>query len=206
MGITIREYQDTDETGWIRCRVISFLDSSYYDDVKREKESYDHASICLVAEHDNQIIGFIDVEYEENVGEVCYLKGSLGANIWNLGVLPEYRNRCIAQMLWEQVKELLIEKGIQRVELWTQDDLAANKWYQKQGFELIESYLNVFIEGDFKDKSQSYINHHHIGKIFSIRCLNFEAPIERKQEFVNLCKNAQQIKRIHEVRLYELKL
>lgn len=200
MSITIRAYQDTDETGWVRCRVISFLDSSYYDDVKREKEQYDHASICLVAEHDNQIIGFIDVEYEENIGEVCYLKGSLGANIWNLGVLPEYRNRCIAQMLWEQAKELLIEKGIQRVELWTQDDLPANKWYEKQGFKSIESYLNVFAYGDYKDKSKSYINHKILGKTLGIRCLNFEAPIERKQEFISLGK------RVHEVQLYELKL
>lgn len=165
-----------------------------------KEEEYDHSSICLVAEHDKQIIGFIDVEYEENIGEVCYLKGSLGANIWNLGVLPEYRNRGIAQMLWAQTKGLLVKKGVQRVELWTQDDLPANKWYEKQGFKLIDSYLNVFSYGDYKDTAKSYINHRVLGKIFGIRCLNFEAPIERKQEFLDLGK------RVHEVRLYELKL
>lgn len=200
MNIKIREYQDIDEMGWVRCRLLSFLDSSYYDDVKREKEQYDHASICLVAEYNNQIIGFIDVEYEKKIGEVCYLKGDLGANIWNLGVLPEYRNKHVAQTLWEQVKKLLIEKGIKRVELWTQDDLPANRWYQKQGFELIESYLNVFSYGDSKDKAKSYINHQNLGKTLGIRCLNFNVPIERKQEFIALGK------RVHEVRLYQLNL
>lgn len=206
MNITIREYQDTDETGWVRCRVISFLDTSYYDDIKREKEKYDHSAICLVAEHDNQIVGFIDIEYEQKIGEVCYLKGSLGANIWNLGVLPEFRNKHIAQMLWEQAKKILIDHGIQRVELWTQDDYPANSWYKKQGFQQIESYLNIWIEGDLKDRMKSYINYKHIGKIYGIRCLNFEAPIERKQEFIDLFNYTKQIYRIHEVRLYEIKL
>lgn len=189
-----------DERGWVRCRLISFLDSSYYDDVKREKEQYDHPSICLVAEHDNQIIGFIDVEYEENIGEVCYLQGQLGANIWNLGVLPEYRNKRIAEMLWKQAKGLLIKKGIQRIELWTQDDLPANQWYQKQGFKLKESYLNVFSYGDSRDHAKSYINHQNTGQILGVRSVNFEAPIDRKQEFIDLGK------RVHEVRLYELNL
>ncbi|MGL5677120.1 MAG: GNAT family N-acetyltransferase [Cellulosilyticaceae bacterium] len=200
MSITIRAYQDTDEPEWVRCRVLSFLDSSYYDDVKREKEQYDHPSICLIAEHANRMIGFIDVEYEESRGEVCYLKGSLGANIWHLGVLPEYRSRGIAGMLWEQAKALLIERDIQRVELWTQDDVPANKWYEKQGFKLTWSYLNIFVYGDDKDPSKSYINHKVLGKIFGMRCLNFEAPIERKYEFMS------RYERVHEVRLYELKL
>lgn len=200
MCITIRDYQATDERNWVRCRVLSFLDSSYYDDVKREKEQYDHPSICLIAEHDNQMIGLIDVEYEESRGEVCYLKGALGASIWNLGVLPEYRNRGIAGMLWEQAKALLIERGIQRVELWTQDDVPANKWYEKQGFKLTWSYLNVFVYKDDQDPAKSYINHNVLGKTFGMRCLNFEAPIERKQELISHCE------RVHEVRLYELKL
>ncbi len=38
--ITIREYTAADETAWVRCRVISFLDCSYWNDVKREKERY----------------------------------------------------------------------------------------------------------------------------------------------------------------------
>lgn len=200
MNITVREYQNSDETGWVRCRVISFLDSSYYDDIKREKPKYNHPSICLVAEDDNKIIGFIDVEYEENIGEVCYLKGELGANIWNLGVMPEYRNHNIAQKLWNQAKLLLIKKGIKHIEVWTQDDVPANEWYKKHGFKLVESYLNIFLYGDYRDKSKSNINYQNIGKILGVRCLNFEAPIERKQEFINLGE------RVHEVRLYELNL
>lgn len=200
MSITVREYRDFDEIGWVRCRLISFLDSSYYDDIKREKEQYDNPSICLVTEDNNQIVGFIDVEYEETIGEVCCLNGDLGATIWNLGVMPEYRNQKIAQELWNQAKQFLIEKGIKRIEVWTQDDVQANGWYQKQGFKFIKSYLNVFAYGDCKDKSKSNINHQNIGNILGIRCLNFEAPIERREEFISRGR------RVHEVKLYELKL
>lgn len=45
----IRDYQIEDETSWVRCRVLSFLDTAYYDIVAREKERYQHPSIELVA-------------------------------------------------------------------------------------------------------------------------------------------------------------
>lgn len=38
--IMIREYTAADEIAWVRCRVISFLDCSYWNDVKREKEHH----------------------------------------------------------------------------------------------------------------------------------------------------------------------
>ncbi|WP_250130156.1 hypothetical protein [Jeotgalicoccus sp. WY2] len=35
----IRNYEEKDEKGWVRCRVLSFLDTAYYDDVHREKRN-----------------------------------------------------------------------------------------------------------------------------------------------------------------------
>ena len=32
----IRDYQIEDETSWVRCRVLSFLDTAYYDIVARD--------------------------------------------------------------------------------------------------------------------------------------------------------------------------
>lgn len=199
--MTIREYRKTDEPGWVRCRLISFLDSSYFDDIRHEKELYDHLSVSLVAEENEQIVGIIDVEYEETIGEVCYLKGSLGATIWHLGVLPEYRNKNVATSLWEAAKAVIVGKGVERIEVWTQDDIAANRWYEKQGFTLRESYLNAFIRGG-KDNEviRKYINFDQAGDVLGIRCLNFEAPIERKQELEEICY------RLHEVRVYELNI
>lgn len=31
--LIIREYKKEDEKGWVRCRVLSFLDSAYYDNI-----------------------------------------------------------------------------------------------------------------------------------------------------------------------------
>ena len=63
-GVVIRPYRDEDEQGWVRCRVLSFLDSAYFDDVRREKERYEHPALELVAERDGEIVGLIDVECE----------------------------------------------------------------------------------------------------------------------------------------------
>ena len=45
----IREYKNEDKNSWIRCRVISFMDSSYYDDIQNFRAEYDNSSIELVA-------------------------------------------------------------------------------------------------------------------------------------------------------------
>ena len=33
----IRSYEPEDEAGWLRCRVLAFLDSAFHDDVLYEK-------------------------------------------------------------------------------------------------------------------------------------------------------------------------
>ena len=57
----IRDYQIEDETSWVRCRVLSFLDTAYYDIVAREKERYQHPSIELVAVENGVVIGLLDI-------------------------------------------------------------------------------------------------------------------------------------------------
>ncbi|WP_066716268.1 GNAT family N-acetyltransferase [Clostridium sp. Marseille-P299] len=196
-----RDYVKEDEEGWIRCRVISFLDCSYFDDIKKEKETYENPSISLVAEENGVIVGFIDVEYETSTGDVCYIKGDIGATIWHLGVLPEYRNKGVARQLFEIVRDRLIQNGIKRIEVWTQDDEMSNQWYKNQGFELKEAYLNAFIRGTGRDDIiKKFINLENIGDIYGVRSFNFEAPIERKEELIPVCY------RLHEVRVYELML
>lgn len=48
----IRPYRNEDERGWVVCRTLSFLDTAYYDDVRRSKEHYERESIELVADVD----------------------------------------------------------------------------------------------------------------------------------------------------------
>lgn len=198
----IREYKKTDEQSWIRCRVLSFLDSSYFDDVQNYREDYDHPAVKMVAvDSDNTVIGFLDCEYEQAAGDFCYFNGPKGGVIWHLGVLPEYRKQGVASSLWEAAKEKLKKEGIQRVEVWTQDDEQATQWYVKQGFEYKEAYLNAYIKGTTQDSIiQKYINLDNLGEIYGVRNFNFEAPLSRKAELEKICY------RLHEVRVYELYL
>lgn len=68
MSFELRPYTDADEQGWLRCRVLGFLDSAFYDDVRQEKEHYAGPAIQLVAVADTQIVGLLDLELDPAAG------------------------------------------------------------------------------------------------------------------------------------------
>ena len=35
----IREYRSADEASWLRCRLLGFFDTAYFDDVKNHKST-----------------------------------------------------------------------------------------------------------------------------------------------------------------------
>jgi ribosomal protein S18 acetylase RimI-like enzyme len=145
--VVIRPYTDADERGWLECRVLAFLDSAYYDAVEREKEHYERPSVELVAETDGRIVGLIDLECEEEPGTVCREGAGLGAMIWHIAVLPEFRRHGIASRLLATAEVELQARGIGRVEAWTRDDAWVQAWYESQGFEQAYSYLHVYVHG-----------------------------------------------------------
>ena len=146
--VSIRPYRADDERGWVVCRVLSFLDSAFFDDVRRSKEHYEHASIELVAEREGAIVGLIDVEYETEPGAVCELRPGLGGMIWHLAVHPDQQRQGIATSLLREAEIRARETGIVRFEAWTRDDRAARTWYESRGFELIDGYLHVYVDLD----------------------------------------------------------
>lgn len=167
----IRKYLETDNLAWVRCRVLSFLDSAYYDHVLREKEKYENPAIELVADVDNKIVGLIDIEY----GTIGYKRDELTGVIWHLAVIPEYRNLGIATKLLNEAIKLLKGLGVKIIQAWTRDDDWVLNWYRNRGFELRKdiSYLHVYAEsGECKEIIESkikglYINNcfcHYIGK------------------------------------------
>ena len=96
MSIVIRPYVDRDEQGWLRCRVLSFLDTAFFDSVEREKERYEKPAIELVAEDGREIIGLLDVECDS---DGLTDRPGRGGMIWHLAVHPignarELHRRC----------------------------------------------------------------------------------------------------------------
>jgi GNAT superfamily N-acetyltransferase len=191
--LIIREYNNNDSLGWIRCRVLSFLDSAFYDNVLREKECYKNPSIELVAEADDKIVGLIDIEYELEKGTVCYDTKELGGVIWSLAVLPEYRNQGISTLLLNKAIDKLRNNNINKLEAWTRDDKWVNEWYINRGFSWKERYLHVYAEGkECNGITQSKVNN-------MLMCNCFAHYVGENEEDIK-----KTFKRVHECNLYEL--
>jgi len=146
--LLIRPYRDEDERGWVVCRLLSFLDTDFFDDVRRAKEHYESSSIELVAERDGEIVGLIDVECETQPGTVCEHRPDLGGMIWHLAVHPDQQRRGVATALLRETERRARSHGLGRLEAWTRDDTGTRHWYESRGFELVQSYLNVYIDID----------------------------------------------------------
>lgn len=189
----IRKYVDSDEQEWLRCRVVSFLDCSYWNDVKTSKEKYDKPCISLVVEENGVIISLIDIEIDS--ADLVYKDKGKGAIIWHLAVLPEFRRLGVAERLWEYAKKELAQHGVCYCELWTQEDIAANTFYQKVGFALDKSqtWILCYTKGN---NCKGLLNHAAFGEMYSPEELIFHAPLSEKEELMKICY------RINEVRLY----
>jgi ribosomal protein S18 acetylase RimI-like enzyme len=143
---TIRDYRHEDASQWLRCRVLGFLDSAYYDDVHVEKDTYDNPAIELVAEEGGAIIGLIDVELDTAESKVCSDGPRPAGMIWNLAVHPDHRRRGVARTLLDEARRRAAARGIKRFEAWTRDDGWVLEWYEARGFEKHETYVQAYLD------------------------------------------------------------
>ncbi len=146
--LIIRPYNASDQESWLKCRLVSFHDSAYYDDVYTKKPIFDNLSLELVAEKDGKIIGILDLEKDNKDGSICYCKSGTGAMIWTIAILPEYRRFGIASQLILQVVNWAKSKDIDFIEAWTRDDKWVLNWYESIGFSRFHSYWHIYFKGD----------------------------------------------------------
>jgi ribosomal protein S18 acetylase RimI-like enzyme len=150
-ALSIRPYQESDEQDWLRCSVLSFLYTSYFDSVYRTKPQYEHPAIELVAESNGMIVGVIDVEYESTPGSVCTVcevdnDSVLGGMIWHLAVHPDFQRRGIGKGLLHEAQTAAIAQGVTCFEAWTRDDVGTLRWYETHGFQWVKRYLHVYMQ------------------------------------------------------------
>lgn len=133
----IRPYGPEDEKSWLRCRVLAFLDTDYYDDVRRSRPAGSTLQLVAVgpgpdvADHD-EVIGILDIEID----------GSL-ATIDTIAVHPDHRREGIADaLLAEGLRRL--PPGIAVLDAWTREDGPAHAWYRANGFVESDHYLHVY--------------------------------------------------------------
>lgn len=145
--LTIRSYEPADEVGWLRCRVLSFLGTAFFDAVEREKEHYAHPAIELVADDGGEIVGLLDLEVELAPGVLADRPGR-GGMIWHLAVHPDHQRQGIAAALLEEAERRARERWLERLEAWTRDDAHVQRWYESHDFTLIDGYLHVYLKRD----------------------------------------------------------
>jgi ribosomal protein S18 acetylase RimI-like enzyme len=192
----IRSYNSNDEIGWLRCRVLSFLDTAYYDNVFKEKEKYKNPAIELVAVENGQIVGLLDIEYDDKEKTVCTKGEGLGGMIWHVATHPDFRRRGIGINMLEKAEQIAKEKGLDYLEAWTRDDDWVNQWYVNSGFNKVHSYLHVFFEGN--NEAEKVIRSH-------------ESQYKVIQGFAHYSGDESEnikskFKRVHECRCYEKSL
>jgi GNAT superfamily N-acetyltransferase len=147
LSFEIRDYEDADEQGWVRCRALGFLDTAFYDDVRPQKERYAGEAVELVAVTDGQIVGLLDLELAPAPG-MLWETDARGGVIWNVAVHPDYRRQGIATALLEQALERAREAELEIVQAWTRDDEWVHAWYEACSFRKRYSYLHVYVQPD----------------------------------------------------------
>ena len=131
LAIEVREYRPEDEEEWMRVHAIIMSISHAWNYTIQERPLYpDHKSTKLVATHQNKIIGLTDVQYENQVGDLCFLRDSVGGYVLEFGRLPEFAGHRIGQKLIDATIEDAKKKGYHRLEYWTQDR-KAQRYYQR---------------------------------------------------------------------------
>lgn len=130
----VRDYTSSDEQSWLRCRIMAFLPTAYYDDVVQAKPVVPAPGFELVAvnAHDT-VVGLMDVTVDDAVGTID-----------TLAVYPDQQNRGIARTLLGHALTRAHTHNLTALSAWTRDDPAALNWYRTTGFIETDHYLHVF--------------------------------------------------------------
>lgn len=152
--VDVRDYRDEDEPSWLRARVLSFLSTAYYDDVKTERTRFDGAAVRLVAVRPGpgaitspgaeEVVGLLDVELFDPE------PGAAGgtATIDSIAVHPDHQRRGLADRLLAEALRRLAPLGLVSLDAWTREDGPANHWYLRNGFAVAHEYLHVYKSWD----------------------------------------------------------
>jgi len=180
--VHIRDYQSADEQSWLRCRVLAFLNTCYYDSVEPIKPVVDDAdrTIDLVAVADDIVVGILDVA----------VRGDL-ATIETVAVHPDYRRRGIADSLLDVILTRLDGTGVISLDAWTREDAEALAWYDREGFVQTEQYLHVYSGYDRATKLATPTGPSHPVMLFAHAKIEHEARFRSEFERVYICRRMQ---------------
>ncbi|MGW2214055.1 GNAT family N-acetyltransferase [Nonomuraea sp. NPDC001684] len=133
MHYAIGDYNPEHESAWLRCRVLSFLTTAYFDDVVTSKPAILAPGFELIAQDGGTLAGILDVAID---GEL--------ATVETIAVHPDHQRRGIGRALLGQARARARKLGARTLDAWTRDDPATLRWYRANGFTESEHYLHVY--------------------------------------------------------------
>lgn len=169
--VFVRPYRASDESDWLRCRVLAFLNTSYFDDVFTSKPKYHSRSIELVAFCDGHLVGVLDVTFDGDA-----------ATIETIAVLPEASRSGTGKALLEEAIRQLPPR-IAMLDAWTREDEAANGWYTKQGFTERFRYLHVFATDELESNAAVTVRRRGLMPVSGFFHAHQEDEDELRKEF-----------------------
>ncbi|WP_037606080.1 GNAT family N-acetyltransferase [Streptacidiphilus rugosus] len=134
MNYFIREYTPADETSWLRCRVLAFLDTSFYDAVVPSKPAIQAPGLELVVvDETGAVVALMDTDIDGDL-----------ASIDTVAVHPDHRRRGLGRRLLERTQDWARSAGATTLDAWTRDDAGTLAWYRSMGFAESDHYLHVY--------------------------------------------------------------
>jgi GNAT superfamily N-acetyltransferase len=128
MLVEIRDYEPADEQGWLRCRVLSFLGTAYFDDVMTAKEPPPPVGAELVAVQSGVVIGLLDLQVDGDL-----------ATVTTIAVHPDCQRQGVGAALLETACARAKMLGTSMIDAWTRDDDSALSWYRISPATLLHS-------------------------------------------------------------------
>jgi GNAT superfamily N-acetyltransferase len=134
VSYAIRAYTPADESSWLRCRVLAFLDTGFYDAVVPAKPAIAAPGLELVAvDEAGAVVALMDTGVE----------GGL-ATIDTVAVHPDHRRRGLGRELLDRTLAWARTAGATTLDAWTRDDADTLAWYRSMGFAESDHYLHVY--------------------------------------------------------------
>jgi N-acetylglutamate synthase-like GNAT family acetyltransferase len=182
--IEIRDYRPADEQAWLRCRVLSFLGTAYFDAVEIAKQS-PAIGAELVAAEGAAVVGILDFSVDASL-----------ATIDTIAVHPDHQHQGIGTKLFELARIRAAALGATTIDAWTRDDEATLHWYRARGFAESDHYLHVYADYDANADEPAEAVEPRPGlspiKIFLHAKLERETEMRKKFQRVHVCRRFAQ--------------
>ena len=151
--VVIREYDSSDAISWMKCWLMAAGSSRAWLFLLTKKPTYARSSLELVAISGGEVVGILDIEVENEPGDLCGQNVEGGAFAWEFGVHPEYWGQGIGKALVENAEERLRdEHGVGYMEWWSMDE-RSGRWYESYGMQCINEHWRFNIESDSEAES-----------------------------------------------------